>query len=272
MTVKYNNSGGVIMLQTYNGVSLGKNTTFDYDDEQFEMQNPGQLHYIGDETDGSNITVPNGLIDGSNLFRETAISSPAMLPNSIEKMEATYAGCQQLADPGIVPPNVTNIRMAWAHSGIESAPELPDGVQYADFAFDHCENLQEFEKFPESLQSADCMFSGDTNLTTLPDAFPENVESIKGFAAGCENLQNVPVANENMKHMDNAYAYCDIDSVPYVPEGCTCEGFTEGCANLDEQSANDIETTPLDREAALAELEASLDQSSPETESSFSMN
>ena len=223
------------MVQKYTG-PIGH---FQYDDTMYQIDKDGHLKYIGSETDGHKIDVPDGLIDGTGLFAETGLTSGANLPDSLKVMNGMYFGCSDMTDPGRIPDGVTSINSAYSYTDIQKTPDLPDGIKEADFAFDHCASLEKCCNFPKALEAADCMFAGDTNLVELPKELPENLKTMNGFACNCENLRIPPKTNANVKVMNNAYASCqNLEVVPEIPEGALAENVITDCDMIENSPNN----------------------------------
>lgn len=255
--------------------------SFEYDDEQFESRNNGQLRYIGKETDGSRIRVPNGIVDGTAMFEDTGIQSAPTLPDSIKIMSNMYRGCADMKDPGQIPEGVTDIDGAYSYTGIRETPHIPDSVESANFAFDHCRNLEHCENFSNNMKNAVCMFAGDKSLTTLPEELPDSLIDMDGFACGCENLAKAPKTGCNVKNMSHAYASnTRLENMPEIPEGAYTKDVISDCYTLEQKGINDgslsaafqaandfskdVKTPekPLDRDAALTEITDNIENGS----------
>ena len=251
------------MINKY--ANYDNSVAFEYDDSQFRLlDESGKLRYIGSETDGSNIQVPEGIVDGSALFKNTDIKSAPKLPDSLRDMTNMYSGCQNMTDPGFIPEGVTNIDGAYAYTGIRETPHMPDSINSANFAFDHCEDLERCDNFPQNMTHAVCMFYGDKSLGELPERLPDSLLYMNGFAADCPNLQRAPITGPNVKDMSQAYASCvRLENMPEVPEGAHAEDVVSDCYTLEHntedkkdslsdafQSADKQTDHKMDRDAA----------------------
>lgn len=267
------------MIQKYTDNTV----SFEYDDEQFESNDYGLLRYIGTETDGSKIHVPDGIVDGTAMFQSTALQSAPVLPDSIKIMSNMYRGCRDLKDPGVIPEGVTNIDGAYSYTGIKETPYMPDSVESADFAFDHCVDLERCQNFSNNMKYAVCMFAGDRSLTELPEELPDSLIDMDGFACFCENLTKAPKTGSNVKDMSCAYASnTRLENMPEIPEGAYAKDVVSDCYTLEQkgindgslsaafQAANNFETKtpdkPLDREAALHDITDGIDHDDVQTE------
>ena len=98
-------------LQVYNGPA----GQFNYDDTQFTVSTEnGLLKYIGSETRGENINIPQGIKDISGMFENSIITTPPLIPNGVEKMVRTFAGCRQLQHYPNIPGTVVSAYEAFA--------------------------------------------------------------------------------------------------------------------------------------------------------------
>lgn len=97
-------------IKSHNG-RLGK---FEYDDTQFSIadEEHSSLIYIGEEADGSKIEIPRGVVDLTNTFTSSDITSPPKIPYGVKIMKSTFMN--------------TNIR---------EMPDIPDTVEVLDYAF-----------------------------------------------------------------------------------------------------------------------------------------
>lgn len=172
-------------VQSYNG-SLGD---FRYDDEVFRLcldNDHEYLHYIGKETAGEKIKVPEGITDGSSMFENTDIVSQPELPDSLRSMRYMFAGCQNLQESGKIPDNVEDCHSAYSYcTHMKSAPVMPDSVICADYMYDGCRELRNIPNISDNLKTADCML------------------------ANCDNLEQMPLIPDSVEHQDSIFLNCD---------------------------------------------------------------
>ena len=64
------------MLKYYKG-PLGN---FEYDDVEFRVFTYGVIKYIGKETDGTKIKIPEGILDCSYMFETCNLITPPVIP------------------------------------------------------------------------------------------------------------------------------------------------------------------------------------------------
>lgn len=90
-------------LQFYNGPA----GQFNYDDTQFTVSSEnGLLKYTGSETRGENIAIPQGIKNISGMFENSILVTPPIIPNGVENMTRTFAGCRQLQHYPNIPGSV----------------------------------------------------------------------------------------------------------------------------------------------------------------------
>ncbi len=96
------------MIKHYEGI----NGSFDYDDEEWEVSvSHEDLKYIGKETDGRNIHIPEGVKCLRFTFIRTNLSYPPVIPDSV----------RVIYTPFLLTPN------------LECLPEIPDNLEYYGF-------------------------------------------------------------------------------------------------------------------------------------------
>lgn len=101
-------------IQHYKG-NLGE---FDYDDKEFQLcsfagcwNNDHYLHYVGNETDGSKINIPVGIVNCESMF----------------------SGCKNLRTPPVIPEGVENCDYMFSDSGLtgkKAIPIIPKSVKH----------------------------------------------------------------------------------------------------------------------------------------------
>lgn len=91
---------------------------FDYDDTEFELNIvpfdgiiPGRtiLHYIGKETDGSKIKIPEGITSIARMFVGSNLKTPPLIPNSVTNMYGAFARCESLEEAPVIPHGVEDL-------------------------------------------------------------------------------------------------------------------------------------------------------------------
>lgn len=156
-------------MKHYNGV-LGE---FDYNDAEFKVVTIGEsenkdnteLRYIGTETDGSKIHIPDGLNSCAGMFwNRTSIKTAPEIPNSVRSCLCMFSGCKVL----------------------ETAPVIPDGVETCYRMFSACESLTTVPIIPKSVKNCEGMFIRCKSLETAP-VIPKSVTCCYKMFDGCSN-------------------------------------------------------------------------------------
>lgn len=145
-----------------------------------------RLHYIGTETDGNKICIPDGVKSGDFMFAESNIKNTPKLPKSLESTNSMFCDCKQLKTaisvipsnvgntaymyqgcsnlkygPKIIPSNVKDMEgMFGKCSKLMKQPYICDGVEQATFAFYDCLNLTSSPMLPKSVKAAYGAFTG----------------------------------------------------------------------------------------------------------------
>ena len=91
----------------------GELGSFDYDSSEFNIVSVAKgkvkefLKYIGMETDGSKIKIPDGLKSLVNTFKDClGLESAPEIPDSVEDMSHSFEGCVNLKAAPVVPSGV----------------------------------------------------------------------------------------------------------------------------------------------------------------------
>ena len=76
-------------MQHYKGMLV----EFDFSPNDYKIVKVGPndtLHYIGDETDGSKITIPEGMTSYYGMFYKTKIVTPPIIPSGPASAENMF--------------------------------------------------------------------------------------------------------------------------------------------------------------------------------------
>lgn len=180
---------------------------FDYDPTQFEIQRvniPNEmngetldhngymdvLRYVGPETDGSKIHIPEGLTNMDLMFMNTNIKSAPKIPSSVESMFASFASCQQLKTADItIPPKVKSGEFMFADcKNLEQGLNVvPGTMQNANYMFAACSQLKNTPKIGRGVQQGECMFAGCESLTKEPNV-PRSMVEYHNMTVGCTGI------------------------------------------------------------------------------------
>ena len=88
----------------YDGV-IGK---FEYDPKECRLAGTemlANLFYVGKETDGSKIKIPEGIIDCSRMFEFSSITTPPVIPEGVKICDRMFDG-SQIQEPPVFPDSV----------------------------------------------------------------------------------------------------------------------------------------------------------------------
>lgn len=120
----------------------GELGVFDYDETQFKVFIDGSIRYVGEETDGSKIVIPDGVIDLSDVFNDSNLVTPPRIPKSVVYCNNTFYACDCLIQ----------------------AAELPEGVLDTSNMYNGCFNLQNAGSIPSTVTNCDKMFADCNRL------------------------------------------------------------------------------------------------------------
>ena len=123
--------------------------SFTYDPGMFKLIGGKQLArlvYTGKETDGSKITIPEGVKDCSRMFQNTKIVTPPVIPEGVMNCESMFEHCLNLEKPPVIPEGVVNCDRMFAGSMIQEKAVFPDSVQTARNAFKSCPMIPKEER------------------------------------------------------------------------------------------------------------------------------
>lgn len=183
----------------YDGV-LG---TFDYDTSMFELHTvevpetedfpAGQyevLRYIGDETDGNKIKIPEGITNTSLMFMNSDITSMPKIPDGVESADSMFSGCESLRVANQRFPKSLNSAnfMFFGCMAMEKGPDVvPGTITDANFMFAGCENMKNIPKFTDGIESGEFMFSNCKSLNDTPK-IPSSMREYSGMTYGCTGM------------------------------------------------------------------------------------
>ena len=126
----------------YDGV-IGK---FEYDPKEFRLAGTemfANLFYVGKETDGSKIKIPEGIIDCSRMFEFSSITTPPVIPEGVKICDRMFDG-SQIQEPPVFPDSVESISNA-AFCNCTSLTEINLGagvMKLGTGVFAGCNDLQ----------------------------------------------------------------------------------------------------------------------------------
>jgi len=138
------------MIKKYHGY-LGN---FQYDNREFKLvggYNAQSLVYIGKETDGSKIKIPEGITSCNAMFYNCDITIPPVIPTG-----------------------VVDCNFMFQHSRITEPPFIPYSVGSCDYMFEGCQHLMYAPLLPEAMINSRHMFSGCTSLRNYSLTYAED--------------------------------------------------------------------------------------------------
>lgn len=152
------------------------------------------------------------ITDMSEMFRNTAISAGPHIPEGVEDLSYTFAGCKSL----------------------RSAPKLPSSVVSMDHTFYECSRMTTGSDIPANVEVMSHCFYGCTVLAAAP-AITSNVVEDMGYAFyNCRNMQTSPKVPESVRNMAYTFYNCgSMQSAPDVgPNVKTMPGCFAKCGNV----------------------------------------
>ena len=159
------------------------------------------LRYIGTETDGSKIHVPEGLKDMSLTFNGTNIKSAPKIPSSVEFMYGAFASCHQLETADIlIPPSVKSGEFAFADCvNLKKGPSvIPGTIDNANYMFANCASLENTPKIGRGVKQGERMFMGCEKLTKEPN-ISSSMTEYKDMTRGCTGIDAAKDAQAQAK-------------------------------------------------------------------------
>ena len=181
------------MKQFYSG-DLGN---FEYDDTEFRLCDDYNkdlyLAYIGSETDGSKIKIPDGIIKCDYMFRDhVGLTSAPIIPEGVKSCKAMFEGCDAL----------------------ETMTVIPDSVENCEDMFRKCINLKRSESISKNAKNCNFMFDGCLNLKNAP-IMPNKIEFCNGMFRNCICLQEAHPLPLSAKQYMKIFANTKFDGAEY---------------------------------------------------------
>lgn len=75
------------------------------------------------------------------------------IPENVTNMWSTFYGCSSLTEAPKIPTNVENMRSTFMNTAITKAPNIPEGVKNMTQTFQNCKNLTEASTIPSTVIS-----------------------------------------------------------------------------------------------------------------------
>lgn len=177
----------------YNG-RLGK---FTYNTKDFEIRYRytetgvfDVLVYHGEETDGRNIKIPDGINDISYMFENSPIVIPPQIPDSVEFMDYTFKDCASLIAGAGLSKNLKSCGFCYKNCrSLQCGSNMPDTVVKAPYMYDGCTVLSNAGHISTGLVYASGMFRNCKNLRQMPE-IPDTIEYKDYMFKGCNALNS----------------------------------------------------------------------------------
>lgn len=196
--------------------------SFNYDTNEFRVIEEGNLpdkslRYIGSETDGSKIQIPNGLVDGHSMFLCGKITSLPKLPKSLLRCDYMFQECNCLRNVDVkFPDGIESMRYMFSYCKnlTTFSSTLPKNLEICSSMFMGCENLKVGPKrLPNHVKDVSLMFNECSSLLDTVENLPQSLHSIERMYLHCKSLRNIRFPMEDVlklsKHMRfNLFAYC----------------------------------------------------------------
>lgn len=210
------------MMKNYVG-ALGN---FSYDDAAFALkphpldQDRQILKYIGNEDNGHNIQIPEGIKDCSYMFEGCFALRPApVIPEGVQDITGMFKDC----------------------SGLLTTPDIPQSVTILSRAFEGCIALENAKILPDKAVDVEGMFSGCRSLYNHPPILTETVERAGFMFEGCASLMTPIYIKEGGNSIDCGKMYSGCESLAYanqLPERVSdFSGMYEGCSDKIQTAA-----------------------------------
>lgn len=181
--------------------------TFTYDPKEFEIQkinvpntiqdetlsHDGEMYvlrYIGSETDGAKIHVPEGITSMDLMFANTNLKSAPEIPMGVTSMFATFASCPNLESANVtIPPTVEFAEFMFTDcKNLRTGPSVvPGNVKNANYMFSACDSLQNTPKIGNGVQQGEFMFAGCKALKKEPNV-PRSMLEYKNMTMSCDGI------------------------------------------------------------------------------------
>ena len=173
---------------------------FEFDDREFQLCNikdaDGKetdthiLSYIGEEKNGKNIMIPNGIRDISYMFWNSDIESAPVIPDGVEIANSAFLDCHKLKEAKIdFPPSLWSGEFMFMNcENLKDGPRtIPGTVKYANYMLAECPSLQRTPKLGTGIEYMNGMFADCASLTE-PPKIPGTVKESNYATVGCKGI------------------------------------------------------------------------------------
>ena len=228
----FDNRDKFLSLSDGDVIHSGKFGTFVYNPNEFKVLYNG-VHYIGTETDGSKIKIPDGIVDTTRMFKNNkSLVTPPVIPASVKICDYMFENCSSLKQLPVIPESVaSNCRetmfegthlsideINWVFNNRGKSLSLSDATMVHDGTFGaFIYNPNEFKvssdgvhyigtetdgskiKIPDGIVDTSYMFADNKSLLT-PPTIPDGVISCVSMFENCSSLKQPPVIPTSVKN------------------------------------------------------------------------
>lgn len=169
------------------------------------------LRYIGTETNGNKIHIPEGITSIDLMFTNTNIKSAPKIPMGVESMFATFASCHQMETANInIPPTVKAGEFMFTDcQRLKTGPSvIPGTIDNANYMFAACHELQNTPKIGRGVQQGEYMFAGCEKLTKEPNV-PRSMVEYKNMTIGCKGIDEEKDRQAQLQLEKDRHKYID---------------------------------------------------------------
>jgi len=134
-------------------------------------------------------------------------ASPVKFGNNVTSMYDTFAYCENLSVPPVLPSGLTNLSATFQSCySLTTSPVIPEGVTEMNWTFDSS-GLETAPELPQSLESLEGTFAW--SCVTTPSNIPANVTNIANAYTDCADLQgDIYIYSDNVADATEFLAGC----------------------------------------------------------------
>ena len=157
----------------------------------------------------------------------TSLHEVTNIPSSVTSMEATFANCQSLSTPPVLPNSV-----AFLGNDLETDDQNAPDENYFG-CFGNCVSLETPPVIPNLVTDMSGCFYRCSSLKTLPN-IPHSVTNLSRAFSYCECIKDGPSIGSRVQDMSYTFQSCyNLVNAPTLPSSVTNMDYTFlGCHNL----------------------------------------
>lgn len=144
------------------------------------------LMYRGNAREGSEIQIPEGIVNISYMFENKSLRTPPSIPATVKVADYAFKDCMSL---------------------IQGAA-LPYGLESCGFLYKNCRSMMCGSNMPDTVVSAPYMYDGCTSLYE-PGTLSQNLRYASGLYRDCKNLRVMPELPPSVERADYMLKGCD---------------------------------------------------------------